>query len=198
MRAHSPVPQRTPTRPNSSRAGTERAPRSAERATLVVWVENAGGGAAMWCETPRSDAVVRLLEFSGCSIPTRAAGLNRLGFFREISSLSRDHSTESLYFGLMTASTDESAEEARKALQSTAKEHTYNAIDGRVRRWGRNCDRALHRPRILLRRAARRSDAVGAAVVGTVSPHVHANRAAALRRPLVSLSPRGTALRSRS
>jgi hypothetical protein len=40
--------------------------------------------------------------------------------------------TESLYFGLMTASPEETAEEARKALHSTAKEATYTAIDGRV------------------------------------------------------------------
>jgi hypothetical protein len=75
---------------------------------------------------------MRLLEFSGFSNPARAAGLNRLGLFRELSRLGADRITECLYFGVMTSSPEESAEDARKALRSTAKEHIYSAIEGRI------------------------------------------------------------------
>ena len=74
----------------------------------------------------------RLLEFTGFSTPARAGGLNRLGFIRELSRTAETGATESLYFCLMTASPEETAEAARKALHSAAKEATYTAIDGRL------------------------------------------------------------------
>lgn len=99
---------------------------------LVRW-PNVGGGSAVWRETELSQKrCVRLLEFTGFSRPERAAGLNRLGFIREISRTAENGATESLYFGLMTASPEETAEEARKALHSTAKQAAYTAIDGRI------------------------------------------------------------------
>jgi hypothetical protein len=92
--------------------------------------ENVGGGSVAWREfqTPRP---ARLLEFSGYSTPERAAGLNRMGFLRELAVVG-ESAAESIYFGLMTASPEESAEEARKALHSTRTEQTYTAIDGRI------------------------------------------------------------------
>ena len=39
---------------------------------------------------------------------------------------------DAIYFGLMTASNEESAEEARKALQSKATESAYTVIEGRI------------------------------------------------------------------
>ena len=96
---------------------------------LVRW-PNVGGGSAVWRESVLpADGALRFLEFTGFSRPEHAAGLNRLGFIREIS---RVPGGESLYFGLMTASPEETAEEARKALNSTAKEAAYTAIDGRL------------------------------------------------------------------
>ena len=92
-----------------------------------------GGGSAVWREaTEPGGQLVRFLEFNGFSIPSRAAGLNRLGFIREMSRMAGGNNLESLYFGLMTASPEESAEQARSALRNTAKEQLYTTIDGRV------------------------------------------------------------------
>jgi hypothetical protein len=94
-----------------------------------------GGGSAVWRESslPEGD-LLRFLEFTGFSVPARAAGLNRLGFIREMSRLEEGSTAESVYFGLMTSSPEESAEEARKALDSHAKEVVYSAIEGRIAR----------------------------------------------------------------
>jgi hypothetical protein len=86
-----------------------------------------GAGAATWSEK----AGVRLLAFAGHSLPDRAAGLNRMGLIRELSRRS-ERGTESLYFGVMTASPEESAAEARNALHTTAREQSYTAIEGRI------------------------------------------------------------------
>jgi hypothetical protein len=91
-----------------------------------------GGGSVVWREWRESAGLSRLLEFTGYSDPQRAAGLNRLGFIRETSSGEPDGTREASYFGVMTASPEESAEEARKALQSTAADAAYSAIRGRV------------------------------------------------------------------
>jgi hypothetical protein len=99
---------------------------------LVRW-PNVGGGSAAWRESSSpNDGELRLLEFTGFSRPERAAGLNRLGFIRELSRVSAGNTAESIYFGLMTASPEETAEEARKSLHSKAKEAAYTAIDGRL------------------------------------------------------------------
>ena len=98
---------------------------------LVRW-PNVGGGSALWRETSLPEnGVLRFLEFTGFSNPARAAGLNRLGFIREISR-TEGSAAESLYFGLMTASPEETAEEARNALHPKGKEAAYTAIDGRL------------------------------------------------------------------
>lgn len=98
---------------------------------LVHW-PNVGGGSAAWRETDSASGAMRLLEFTGFSRPERAAGLNRLGFLSELSREAAGGSGEFLYFGVMTASPEETAEEARKALQSKAKEAAYTAIDGHL------------------------------------------------------------------
>jgi hypothetical protein len=87
-----------------------------------------GGASVVWREWQEPGALNRQLEFSGYSSPERAAGLNRLGLIRETSRGER----ESSYFGVMTASPEESAEEAHKALQSSATEAIYTAIHGRI------------------------------------------------------------------
>jgi hypothetical protein len=93
-----------------------------------------GGGAVRWREWRDPAGLMRLLEFTGYSNPERAAGLNRLGFIREQACREGNSRGESDYFGVMTASPEESAEEAHKALHSTAKEATYTAIEGRIAR----------------------------------------------------------------
>jgi hypothetical protein len=92
--------------------------------------EGVGGGSVMWREFD-AGGPTRLLEFNGFSTPERAAGLNRLGFIREMTRTS-EGGAESIYFGLMTASPEESAAEARKALHSGVKEQVYTVIDGRI------------------------------------------------------------------
>jgi hypothetical protein len=94
--------------------------------------EGVGGGSVLWREAD-SGGADRLLEFTGYSTPERAAGLNRFGFIREQARPAENGCRECVYFGLMTASPEESAEEARKALHSSAKEQTYTAIDGKIR-----------------------------------------------------------------
>src|SRR5690348_12218822 len=82
---------------------------------LVRW-QNVGGGSTVWRETNSPEnGLLRFLEFTGFSNPQRAAGLNRLGFLREMLRVTRG-GAESLYFGLMTASPEETAEEARRSL----------------------------------------------------------------------------------
>jgi hypothetical protein len=90
----------------------------------ILHRQGVGGGHARWVEEPGG---VRELEFAGYSLPDRAAGLSRMGFFRERTSKS-----VAKYFGVMTASPEESAVEARKALQSKSREATYAAIEGRI------------------------------------------------------------------
>lgn len=91
-----------------------------------------GGGSVVWREWRESAGLIRLLEFAGYSNPERAAGLNRLGFIRETSSGEPNAIREASYFGVMTASPEESAEEARQALHSNATEAAYTAIHGRI------------------------------------------------------------------
>jgi hypothetical protein len=90
----------------------------------LVHRQGVGGASAVWRE---SDSTVRTLEFTGYSSPDRAAGLNRMGFLKETA-----RPGECVYFGLMTASPEESAEQARNALRPAQKEQAYTAIDGRI------------------------------------------------------------------
>jgi hypothetical protein len=92
--------------------------------------QNVGGGSVVWREF-QADAPARLLEFRGFSAPERAAGLNRMGFIREMARF-QNNRAECEYFGLMTSSPEESADEARKALHSHAKEQAFTAIDGHI------------------------------------------------------------------
>jgi hypothetical protein len=91
-----------------------------------------GGGSVVWREWREPAGLNRLLEFTGYSDPERAAGLNRLGMIRETSRGDDNAVRESSYFGVMTASPEESAEEAHKALHSAATEAVYTAIHGRI------------------------------------------------------------------
>jgi hypothetical protein len=94
--------------------------------------QGVGDGSAIWRDSAAQDgAAMRLLEFSGRSAPERAAGLNRFGFIQELSrTVNRE--MESLYFGLMTASPEDNAADAKKALHSTSKDALYSAIEGRL------------------------------------------------------------------
>ena len=92
-----------------------------------------GGGSVQWSEWAEADGgSQRLIEFLGFSSPERAAGLSRLGFIRELTRTAPGGIRDAIYFGLMTASTEENAEEARKALHSNATESAYTVIEGRI------------------------------------------------------------------
>lgn len=92
-----------------------------------------GGGSVQWSEWAEPNGgSQRLIEFLGFSAPERAAGLNRLGFIRELTRTAPGGIRDAIYFGLMTASNEESAEEARKALHSKATESAYTVIEGRI------------------------------------------------------------------
>jgi hypothetical protein len=92
-----------------------------------------GGGSAVWRESPAPEGgLLRFLEFTGYSLPQRAAGLNRMGFIRELARFADNRPAESIYFGLMTSSPEESAEEARRALVAHTTEVAYSAIEGRI------------------------------------------------------------------
>ncbi len=122
---------------NSTAFSTERRYRADAQVFLFgipfLHRQGVGGGSVLWRESAETTgASLRLLEFHGYSLPAHAAGLNRLGFIRELCRWKSDRSLESIYFGLMTASTEESAEQARGALHSNAKEQIYTTIDGRI------------------------------------------------------------------
>jgi hypothetical protein len=94
--------------------------------------QNVGDGAAIWRESMKDGASLKLLEFSGRSAPERAAGLNRFGFVQELSRTVDGEGTESLYFGVMTSSPEDNAADAKKALHSTSKDAMYAAIEGHL------------------------------------------------------------------
>jgi hypothetical protein len=91
-----------------------------------------GAGTVAWRESSEGDGTTRVLEFAAYSLPDHAAGLNRLGFIQERIKLTEAGMAEAIYFGLMTASGEESADDARKALHPTASQVAYTAVDARI------------------------------------------------------------------
>ena len=79
-----------------------------------------GGGFARLVEIPSgSQKEVQLLFASG-SRPERAHGLNRMGYIEERVSESNSRLSRAEYLGFMTANSEQSLAEARKALQCPA------------------------------------------------------------------------------
>lgn len=120
-----------------SRAGSERRYRADAQIILfsipVFHRNGVGDGVAIWRESTAEDgALMRLLEFTGRSAPEHAAGLNRFGFIQELSRTVAGTCAESIYFGLMTTSPEESAADARKALHSNSKEISFSAIEAHI------------------------------------------------------------------
>ena len=117
-------------------AGSERRYRTDAQVVVfsvpLLHRKGVGDGSAVWTDSATGNGALRLLEFTGRSNPERAAGLNRFGFIQELSRTSRGAGAESIYFGLMTSSPEESVAEARKALRSNPSESPYSAIEGRI------------------------------------------------------------------
>lgn len=78
-----------------------------------------GHGRAEFGETSALGETVRVIEFSGASVPERAAGLRRLGIVRERVVERGGSRAEVSYFGVMTASDEKDIESARRALAAT-------------------------------------------------------------------------------
>ena len=92
-----------------------------------------GKGHARHVVTRSPDRSVHQLEFEAGSLPDRAHGLNRLGMIRETVAEADTGILEANYFGFMTASKEESLGEARKALNESAAQSTFVAIEGQSR-----------------------------------------------------------------
>jgi hypothetical protein len=122
--------------PARSGSGSERKYRVDAQVVLfsvpLIRRASVGAATAAWRESSEADGTTRVLEFAAYSFPDHAAGLNRLGFIQERIRLAEGGMAEAIYFGLMTASAEESAEEARKALHSTASQVAYTTVDARI------------------------------------------------------------------
>lgn len=91
-----------------------------------------GGGEASVEEAIDGTSRRRTLFFAAGSDATRAHGLNRLGWMREIVRESESVPIEVTYFGVLTSSPEESLEHARKSIATPASgRSTYSAVSGR-------------------------------------------------------------------
>jgi hypothetical protein len=81
------------------------------------------------------------LQFAAGSLPSRAAGLNRLGYLEEEVRIGQSDGPWASYFGAMTASKEETYDEARKAVATQgAAAQIFVAMRGEIRRTTmRNC-----------------------------------------------------------
>lgn len=75
-------------------------------------------------------ARVRALEFFAASYPDRARGLNRLGFLREATGMTRNEPVWTAHFGVISANREDSREAAEQALDREAELQPYSIIDG--------------------------------------------------------------------
>ncbi|MCS7023836.1 MAG: hypothetical protein NZV14_03460 [Bryobacteraceae bacterium] len=84
-------------------------------------------------------------QFAAGSIPSKAAGLNRLGYLEEEVRLDASGRRRANYFGVMTASQEETFEQARQAVRQTgASEKTFVAMRGEIdQSVVRNCTTVL-------------------------------------------------------
>jgi hypothetical protein len=97
----------------------------------IIRRQNVGGGFIHF-EEAQSDATRRTaITFKAGSLPSRARGLNRLGFIQEVCVEENAAVREAAYFGFMTSSPEESFADAKNALEQKAAEGLrYTAIDG--------------------------------------------------------------------
>ena len=77
-----------------------------------------------------TDGVSRFLRFAGSSWPERAHGLDRAGYIEETVRLRQGSLVSARYFGVMTRSAEQTAEQARSALAARGPVQTFAAIEG--------------------------------------------------------------------
>jgi hypothetical protein len=87
------------------------------------------GFAEAWAEAD-DDGVSRFLRFAGASWPERAHGLDRAGYVEESVRLRQGSLVSARYFGVMTRSAEQTAEQARLALSAHGPVQTFAAIEG--------------------------------------------------------------------
>ncbi len=90
-----------------------------------------GGGYAEARFQGDADEMSEFLRFAGCSWPERAHGLDRAGYIEENVQLRNGAVVSADYIGLMTSSTEETAEQARRALGPGKSDLSFTAIQGR-------------------------------------------------------------------
>jgi hypothetical protein len=102
---------------------------------------NVGGAWLRIAESADSEHRRLHLQFAAGSLPSRAAGLNRLGYIEEEVRIGQSGEVSASYFGAMTASKEETYEEARKAVATpgnpqSATPQTFVAMRGEIHRTG--------------------------------------------------------------
>jgi hypothetical protein len=91
-----------------------------------------GGGQASLEETGEGADLRRTLFFAAGSDPKRAHGLSRLGWMREVVLGPSSSPSEAAYFGVLSASPEESLEHARKSVDaSPGARGVFAAVNGR-------------------------------------------------------------------
>jgi len=76
--------------------------------------------------------LLRTFEFFATSIPERSRGLNRLGFLREAVMVEQDGAAWTAYFGVVSSTREETAEEAERASGSAEDAQRFSVIDGTI------------------------------------------------------------------
>jgi len=97
----------------------------------VYRLSGVGGGHASLEETGDGGSLRRTLFFAAGSHPERAHGLSRLGWIREVVLGPATTPSESAYFGVLTASSEENLEHARKAVDKKQTSSSFSAVSGR-------------------------------------------------------------------
>jgi hypothetical protein len=76
---------------------------------------------------------LRAYEFYAASFPERARGLNRLGFLREVLTVTRGRITETAQFGVISSEREDTMAKADQVLDNDAERLPYSVIDSRIR-----------------------------------------------------------------
>jgi hypothetical protein len=91
-----------------------------------------GGGRASLEETGEGPSLRRTLFFAGGSDPKQAHGLRRLGWIQEVVLGPASAPSEASYFGVLTASPEESLDHARKSVSGAPSDRSvFSAVSGR-------------------------------------------------------------------
>ena len=91
-----------------------------------------GSGQVLVEESGEGTGITRTLFFAAGSDPKRAHGLARLGWMRETSHAAGAAPAVTEYFGVMTASPEESLDSARKSVDAQPGGHShFAAVNGR-------------------------------------------------------------------